>query len=190
MAQANTKTLRELREEHKWTTIEYGTKVGLSAEQVLYWEKHTPDIHILRKSADAFGVAPEDITLSPDVRLIKVDGYRFLLTTHRDSSATWQARVGGVDFAEATEWAHRPVDPAYPDVDAPSMVLHETWRETGPSAEAALDALSTRVTSAMERALHPHPLPGDPPDWEPKPEPEDMRRRREARQSRQLRRRQ
>jgi transcriptional regulator with XRE-family HTH domain len=184
IASGRPKTVRQLREERSWTQEDLAIRTGMGQLQVDYWEKPgmRPDLDALRRFADAFGLHPEDIAVRPVDRWVNVGEHRFLLSAHRQEPGKWIARVEGWDYKDAKEWPCRAVDPAYPDIDSPSILLSGHWRDTGVTAGKALTALADRMVTSMERALSPQRIPDDPPDWRPPEIPEHWRQHLEARQ--------
>ncbi len=151
MGMTKQRTIRELREERKWSVANLAAKIGVSTEQVSHWETGTPPIDVIRRIADTFDIQPEDIALPAHTRLLNVHGHRFLLTTHRDSATTWQAQVTGWDPTGATRRIDRPIESENSDRDSPMTFLNETWRETRPTADDALTALGERVAVEIAR---------------------------------------
>jgi transcriptional regulator with XRE-family HTH domain len=151
------KPLRELRENRGWTQEELAGRVGrvsIDAAAVDRFEQRRPAPAIeLRLFADALGVRPEEIALPPSERWVVVRGHRFHLTAHREEPGRWIARTSGWDPTDAVEWPRGAVDPEYPDIDSPSIIVTGHWEAAGFIADMALNALAGRIVAAMELAL-------------------------------------
>lgn len=183
------KPLRQLREKRSWTHDYLANRSGIDVRQIEYWEQSEsrPDLGSLRRLADAFDLHPEDIAVRPVDRWVIVREHRFLLTARRQQAGNWVARVEGWDFSNAVEWPRRAVDPAYPDINSPTILLRDHWRNRGVTTDRALTELADRIMTTMERALSSQQVPGDPPDWQPLDVPEHWRQHVEGRLRRQER---
>ncbi|MDP9356778.1 MAG: helix-turn-helix domain-containing protein [Chloroflexota bacterium] len=188
MPSGQAKTIRELREAKGLTLAQLANQAHVEAAKLDKWERGqlATDTTPLRRIANTLGVTLDDIILPPHERLMSVRGHRFVLSARRHEGR-WRAHPALWDHLDATEWPVRAVDPAYPDIDSPSIFFSRTpegarlWEASGDTAEEALSALEERITGAMERALFPHRLPEDPGDWTPPDVPEHWQRQLAAR---------
>jgi hypothetical protein len=171
----NEKTLKQLRLDRGWTFEEVARQLdGFDAQDVRAMEDQPAanlDVSYLRKISDTFEVGLDEIVLPRNAVWTCVRGHRFLLISRRTGAGKWVASARSWDKADATEWPCRAIDPRFPDVDSPTIFLSPVWETTGHTASMALDAMSSRLTAAMERALTRDRLPEDPPDWQPPPIP-------------------
>ncbi len=182
------RSLRELREAKGLTLGQLAYQAYVEASKLEKWEQGTlaTETTPLRRIAGVLGVTLDDIALPPHERLLNVRGHRFVLSARR-REATWTAHPSLWDPHDATEWPKRAIDPAYPDIDSPTIILYrhpdtgERWEEVGSTADEALTALAARITTAMNRALFPSRLPDEPEDWTPPEIPEHWQRHLEAR---------
>ena len=61
------KSIRELRQEHGWTQYELAVQVGVHPQAVYFWEsgRRTPQVALLRKMGQLFGMCSDEIDLDP-----------------------------------------------------------------------------------------------------------------------------
>jgi hypothetical protein len=166
------RTIQQLREGHKLRPAELVSRIGCDEAQLRHWERTHPPLHVLLKCADVFGIAAEEIALPDHIRLLNVRGHYFLIECQTSAN---EARVMGYGHPYAREWIQRPPDPEQPHAFSGSIFLfnsnYRKWVETGPTPKAAINRLSERIISAMERALTAERLPDDPPNWQPREAP-------------------
>ena len=69
MTKPTMRTIRELREERRWTQLELGNKLGVTPVTVYNWERgqHMPTALQLRALAAAFGVSMDVIDFESPV---------------------------------------------------------------------------------------------------------------------------
>lgn len=151
MAGKERKTIRQLREERHWTQAELADRTHVSTAQVIHAETDYPDIALIGRMATAFGIEPEDITLSRRARLIEVCGYRFLIV-HEGPD---EARVTGIDPSGANERTQRIL--ADESAWSPGAVLfsdyNRAWTETDPDPDTAIRRLADRIRATFEQAI-------------------------------------
>jgi transcriptional regulator with XRE-family HTH domain len=61
------KTIRQLRQDRRWTQFELALRVGVQPQAVYLWEsgRRVPQVSQLRKLGQIFGLCSDDIILEP-----------------------------------------------------------------------------------------------------------------------------
>jgi transcriptional regulator with XRE-family HTH domain len=149
MAIARGKTIEQLRTERKWSQTELAWQVDVEPETIRRAERGVPDIGLLLRLADAFGVEPEHVVLPPTARLIKAGGHYYMI----EHEGPNEARVTGVTAEDTTA----RVGPGEDDESAfyPTKVLfnshNRAWIESDPDPDVAISRLADRIRAAVGR---------------------------------------
>jgi transcriptional regulator with XRE-family HTH domain len=157
-------TIKDLRTRLGYTQTQLAFKAGVSPTTIANWEQNraTPFLDQLRRLCAVLGVPIDGVALTPHEYLLRTHGVLYhLKAQHTLDDHVWIGRCIGVDPTEAAladpdnPYSNgillKPMDESDPDTTSVVVPVTWGWKETGATPDEAIERLSNRITTALDR---------------------------------------